>query len=436
MCGADAWNTWRKSYPVRGGMLTGYQNCADFSHHCFEEDIGLDRVDFGNGAIFHCSIFKKWVSFRACEFGHKSDFSYSKFLHSAYFNDSAFGETVSFSCSEFHAEVVFGCCWFDRSLDFTNVSATHLVSFNGACIGSVARFDRSSFGLATFIGAMFDLSVHFEYCTFKMAHFDGVRWAQLSESLYQDMATWRQRCVSIGMEPDRLGRISFRGAKFGGAKFTQRVFEGEVSFDDVIFQKAPDFRDAKISQQTSFAGAGFPVAPAAPDEAENAAQSYRTLKLAFAQQQAVREEQLFFRLEMREEAVTAEGLRKWLIKAYEWTSGFGFEIARPLLRLGLLPSAVLSVVYLVLMASHDPVLWTGPIWKVAPSKGIQWAQFTLTNLMPIPGIDLAKELRPQLFGSSTFVAFVALVLEMVQKALAVAAFFLTALALRNLFKMK
>ena len=66
----------------------------------------------------------------------------------------------------------------------------------------------------------------------------------------------------------------------------------------------PLFHNAKLHQDTSFAGVVWPKARAS----DAAARAYRTLKLAFAQQQATRQEQLFFRKEMEVEALLAQPL--------------------------------------------------------------------------------------------------------------------------------
>ncbi len=67
----------------------------------------------------------------------------------------------------------------------------------------------------------------------------------------------------------------------------------------------------------------------------------------------------------------------------------------------------------------------------------QWLQFTFANMLPLPDSSLIKDLRSALFGApGTWVSLAAFILESLQKLLALIAYFLMGLALRNLFKMK
>ena len=72
--------------------------------------------------------------------------------------------------------------------------------------------------------------------------------------------------------------------------------------------------------------------------------AYRTLKLAFNKQQAVREEQRFFRLEMEEETLRETGIKRWLFRAYKTFSDYGFSVTRPL-KYGGLGVLVLTLLY-------------------------------------------------------------------------------------------
>jgi hypothetical protein len=72
-----------------------------------------------------------------------------------------------------------------------------------------------------------------------------------------------------------------------------------------------------------------------------------------------------------------------------------------------------------------------------PKFANQWLQFTFANLLPLPDSSLIKDLRIALFGATgTWISLIAFILESLQKLLALVAYFLMGLALRNLFKMK
>jgi len=65
-----------------------------------------------------------------------------------------------------------------------------------------------------------------------------------------------------------------------------------------------------------------------------------------------------------------------------------------------------------------------------------WLTWSLISIVAVSGVDLGKEIRPLLSGTGTFISFIALLIEIIQKAVALAGFFLIGLALRNLFKLK
>ena len=260
------------------------------------------------------------------------------------------------------------------------------------------------------------------------------------------------------MSPIWIGNIDFSGAAFRDfVSFAGRVFLARASFDigrrptrswaEVVdgeessfteyalestrFAQPPEFFDCKINQQLTFDDAVFP----SPSGDTTAARAYRTLKLAFSEQQATREEQRFFKLEMQEEAAAESGWKRWLYRAYEVTSDFGFSVWRPLVTLVLLPALVAMLFYLLCMSVQHPKLWASALAQDSQLTS-EWLQFTFANMAPLPDGELLKDLREDLFGSNTYAAVIALKLETLQKVLALAGYFLFGLALRNLFKMK
>jgi hypothetical protein len=100
-----------------------------------------------------------------------------------------------------------------------------------------------------------------------------------------------------------------------------------------------------------------------------------------------------------------------------------------------LPIACMTLGYAYL--SLFELIPTGTFSRELPTSTwlAQVLRLSLTSALPIPGIELAKELRSMLFGSGV-IAFIALVLEMLQKTLSLAGLFFSGLALRNLFKLK
>lgn len=101
-----------------------------------------------------------------------------------------------------------------------------------------------------------------------------------------------------------------------------------------------------------------------------------------------------------------------------------------------LPAVGFAFAYLLLMALNRPeLIYTTRIDQSAIAA--QWLQFTFANLLPLPDSSLINDLRLELFGKpGTWITLLAYGLETLQKLMALIAYFLMGLALRNLFKMK
>ena len=192
------------------------------------------------------------------------------------------------------------------------------------------------------------------------------------------------------------------------------------------FDGIPKFHGCKLHQDTSFDRAIF----SAPMTSASA-RAYRTLKLAMAQHQAVRDEQLFFRLEMAAESNSIKGMQRTFYFLYKVLSNYGFSLKRPLF----FWAVCLGAIGLVHGALSGPsALESGVDW----GRTSQWAQYVLFNSLPLPGFDKYQlSLREELFDrqDQTRLLFVIL-FDLLHKGCALVALFLVGLALRNLFKMR
>ncbi len=380
--GKTAWNAWRNNFPAWDNEESGdTTNNVDFSNVDFtipDEEGRINRF------------------FNGFNFGNRAMFTFAKFP-----------DHTSFS----HA--TFGC----------------LTSFEGAVFGVATGFQNTCFEN----GANFDGSCFMELGSFKEAIFQGTSSFLASP--------WEN--ITPNTESQLLGRfrsITFSGARFlGDTDFSGRIFEGACSFAGLalpahvksltptIFEKAPKFHNCKLHQDTTFDGAVFPH----PSGSNEAARAYRTLKLAFSQQQAVREEQRFFKLEMAEEAARATGIQKFFYKAYAACSDYGFSVGRPLALLGLSLLAFSGVYGFFSWLNH--CLPTQAACQFNPS----WAEFSLIQALPLPGLDkLSDALRGQLFLPSGWISIFVTMAVILHKTVSIAALFLAGLALRNLFKLK
>ena len=174
-----------------------------------------------------------------------------------------------------------------------------------------------------------------------------------------------------------------------------------------------------------------------------------------AQQQATRQEQMFFRLEMRAEEASIKSLRwsrplamvqttaiaeaRAMVKAP--AVGLVFLVQTPVgLRLQRLAASRLSLIIPLAFAGIAHGYLAGPCWLQTgfdSDRTSEWAQYVLLNAVPLPGLsELQQDLRDALFVETGGVQLAAVLLETFHKTCALIALFLTGLAVRNLFKMK
>ena len=490
LCGKDAWNLWRNDFQTRGGWGHPYKNTADFSNQDFSLDhFDFCEFNFGDGANFSEAHFHS-VFFSGAQFGRDVSFSGTKFGDRSSFEGAKFGPYASFHNSQFGDDCSFEDCRIDSHSSFKYVKFGANLNFSASLIGDGADFSWSAFGIRTsFVGAILLGEAYFDACSFGLecdfsglmvgnaisfeasvfkgqVSFKALSWVALRGNLgfvprFEEHQKDAQKWL---VDPWSFKRISYAGTRFeGSVDFSGRHFEdstkfcktlseivphdwivGDIPSDlhkeivktasgnevlpdarSVVFSMPPEFFQCKLHQDTSFEDASFPL----PTGSESAARAYRTLKLAFAQQQAVREEQRFFKLEMQEEAIGEKSWRRWLYRAYQMTSDFGFSISRPL---GLF---VLATLVATLIYANQ----AGLTFDFSGSHTAALVQFSIASA--IPGLEkLAEPAAIRLFGDlakgvANYNVWVVLTL-LAHKAVSILALFLIGLALRNLFKMK
>jgi uncharacterized protein YjbI with pentapeptide repeats len=345
---------------------------------------------------------------------------------------------------------------FGNGTNFSNSRFPRDFKFNGAVIGYQAKFDEASFeGNVEFSGAMFGSGCSFVLATFKGgAFFNGVHWEQLQWTYRSQKDKIKKFSDNAALIPSRFFDISFNGATFEGAVFfSGRTFQGATSFCPseskgikkvVEFKKVPIFHNCTFHQNTRFDDAKFPP----PTGDSGNAKAYRTLKLAFSNQQSAREEQDFFAREMKEETVeyglkakqaldrqfalfdfTKNGTAWLLHKIYKWTSNYGLSFWSPTFWL---IGSVCLFAYLYAFLNEQTSLCLS--FDVVQAK--KWVQLSVLQTFPFPGFDeLAKNsLADLLKGKETPLAITMFIV--IQKIGSLLLLFLSGLALRNLFKLK
>ena len=327
--GKEAWNAWRRKYwtlcDKDEDLFIKWENTADFSGFDFrEESIDFQEFVFGHGARFDETQFGHSAYFCGTQFGDSTSFGGARFGDFACFDGAQFVNNASFHVAKFGNDARFSGTQFSNRAKFTGAQFGNDASFAGAQFGDDASFVWAKFGdYACFSGAQFGDSASFNIAQFgDDASFVTLNWASLTNWYkyrpggLEAAKAWAE---AQGLSPETFKSISFDGADFAGqVDFSGRAFEGRTSFgclteqmkvrrcdhgnivekvlpkgQQVVFGKAPLFHNCKLHQDTTFYGAKFPKPSTDPTKNDTAARAYRTLKLAFAQQQATRDEQFF-----------------------------------------------------------------------------------------------------------------------------------------------
>jgi uncharacterized protein YjbI with pentapeptide repeats len=423
--GRDVWNAWRTEWPRPVGNFDkadfgklGITNLRGFRFNAPQPSSKSASISF-EGASFESAF-----DFTGATFGSLARFDGATFRGQVRFGGAEFGPNLRFSGAIFQGAAHFEGARFDRGAWFWEAQFHQRAIFDGA------QFDQG----ASFMGARFEGDVTFE------AWDEGRLAAFWLGFLDEEAVEARLALVKrLGLRSDAFLDITFSGARFARrVSFQNRGFLGMTDFGPVKlhdghalqgtptrFEGVPEFHGCRLHQNTSFDDAKFD----APSSLE-AARAYRSLKLAMAQQQAVREEQRFFRLEMKVEADLEMGPRRALFRLYRWLSDYGFSLWRPV-RFWLWCFVIFGL-------AHASLAFIVACERPSATRIFL---YSLLNAMPLGFDSLQGALRLGLFkscggGIADSVALIVISLDVLHKTGSFLALFLAGLALRNMFKMK
>lgn len=419
--GHEAWNAWRAAFPALvthdGAYRKHVNNIAIFEllknavgEYPNYENISFSRFNFGERARF--------TSDKECYF--PPNFEAACFGLNCEFQNIRFAPCTTFVGSQFEGGAHFRSCFFDMA-DFTACQVREDLTFNTATFNHLSRFWGIQVGRALCFN-----SVDFVGAT----SFKAQTYKEIENSCVntQSLQVWSK---TYGLEPNVFYELAFNSCTFSGdVDFSGRTFQYKLDFSTYhgkpptqFMRTPPTFFGAKIHENTSFSGVVFPK----PSGNQRASMAYRALMLAFSKQQAIREEQRFFRLEMAEEAKAAGIIRKPLYFLYAFFSDYGFNVWKPVLLL-VLATLGAGTIYGSL-AGLSPCL-TGC------SLNSEWFLFSISQALPLPGLDkLSDAASTNLFGKNfSSIALTATVI--LHKTTSLLALFLIGLGLRNLFKLK
>jgi uncharacterized protein YjbI with pentapeptide repeats len=474
--GKEIWNKWRADYPTIHDPATntwmravkwrrGAQNIqlashpaldfagfhfgddADFSEQRFSNSrmMSFDNSQFGDYAKFEATVFPCGATFRVARFGTHANLTRLRFERVQRLPDEKLW--VSFEGAHFGDHLDFGDVQLYWAHGAENMPE---IDFSGCRIGSFARirfaemaprirsmnFNESEFGASTdFEGAYFGIYSFFQNC-----HFGAGVMPTNFKDAKMFHAFFERSCFGgpVDFEGEEFGETSFEGASFAGrVKYNNRKFRSNASFEGASFAEVPLFHNCELHQDTRFDEESFPRQASGRNEAVRA---YRTLKLAMNKHLATREEQFFFRREMREERLElwrtgsrVKRLRSILYGFYEVLSDYGASVWRPTAWF-LLFSVIAAGTYYLL--SSPSAVWF-PKRGIDGLQALRWLSYSLVNSLPLGGLDQASsELRNVLFAANSEASPWFSMILVLHKLVSLLFLFLIGVGLRNLFKMK
>jgi hypothetical protein len=146
---------------------------------------------------------------------------------------------------------------------------------------------------------------------------------------------------------------------------------------------------------------------------------------------------VFSKLELEAERLIAIGWERRFYSIYKLVADYGFSVGRPALWLLLIPGLCAGLFYGVIQSwSNCASLPSGYSCQIDSELVANITKFTLLQGLPPLGFDrMSHDLRKLIFTTPNF-DLVLMGVAILQKLLALAGWFLAALALRNMFKMK
>lgn len=434
-----------------------------FQKAIFLHDIYLDELKFLGDVYFNDAIFCGAASFKA-----------TIFEKTVFFNDTTFKKTVTFERAEFLHAASFSSTKFlfndenavnKPDVDFSNTKFNHIdflgntiflgeISFSGFVVikfncehqkfKNKVSFENSFFGDGIFKNVVFGKEVNFQGACFKKGDFSKAKFKSLVDFSGRGVVNSDEneklkeftKKINYGYNRSEFETLIFTSADFfGEAIFNSRKFKNTTLFNKVTFHKnAPKFHSSELHQDISFDQISF-RGYGADNEAE--CRAYRTLKLIMSKHQAVHEEQLFFRYEMRAEVRKyweGKGIQsksKWfLYKMYELSSDYGSSLIRPILGYFMVFLFFCFIVFPLTVLEK-----TGNnCFLLCQNCYFEENFFTYALAQSIPFFDVAKLSKIVAIGAA--LGSWEIPLLVVYKGLCIGFIFLIGLALRNNFKLK
>lgn len=216
-----------------------FSAAADFAVSAFKSDADFSRLNTAGIASFAAVTFDGNAVFTASTFHDEAHFAASVFNRPAVFSKSLFGGVARFAGVVTKQSAMFSGVRFAGAADFSGASFTQFADFGGARFDGDATFSRASFVALPRTSYEMDFP---QYANFGHAAF--AQDTDFSEATFT-------ACVGFGgvtfARAVSFNRVSFEGAYFAGAKFSQKA-----DFRQTRFSYAePSFWDSEGQQKSA-----------------------------------------------------------------------------------------------------------------------------------------------------------------------------------------
>lgn len=290
-----------------------------------DKDI-LDELAGANGG--HPKLTHDFMDFSGHVFSGAADFSRLILICST-FTDARFDDEVRFTEeTRFYAQSWFGNVRFARGVlcDRTQFNAT--VYFGGSRFKGDATFIGVQFkGGAAFTNVTFESQVMFNDSKFEERWFAGAITisciADFTGAQFQARASFRE--VLFGNNADAYSRRLWPERR---ADFSDAEFMAATDFRRAVFGGAPAFFNARLHEDTDFAGVNWDLAETENIPIDFAIRAWERLELMMSKLEKPLDRHQFFRLKMRaRRRVDGRLLRvaNWL---FETLAGYGWSLGR------------------------------------------------------------------------------------------------------------
>ncbi len=346
----------------------------------FPGDIGFSkmrllRADFRkayfNGvADFQETVFEGFAIFKGSYFLDFADFQEAYFEGSADFNSANFGAIASFLDTRFEGLADFQNTNFLEFVDFRKVQFSDQTNFENSYFSDEVFFLNCFFyKSAKFKGTVFGKSI-----VFRSVHF-------ISDV---DFSTFEGSTDKNTANPSAFSYVTFEKTTFKGqVSFVNRSFLTTTTFEQCVFEKAPEFHGCFFHEDTTFP----PIHYFLNTKGAEAVRRYRVLTLAMGKLGAREEEAMFYALEQKSLRCNPHTpnwvkLFSWL---YEVTSDYGQSLVRAMVSMTLIFCVFFST-YLFIASPH-----------INPRLDLDWNLITEAlyfninqTIHPFNGLDLGR----------------------------------------------